>query len=76
MCLGDNGLLKADNIKYIVNKHGLKDPVYIVDIQGDADASKAAGVKFIHAAYGFGSVGNEGVYATVNEPWELINVIG
>ncbi len=76
VCLGDNGLLKADNIRYIVDKHGLKDPVYIGDIQGDADASKAAGVKFIHAAYGFGSVKKEDTYASVNEPWELVKIIG
>ena len=76
VCLGDNNLLKADNIKYIVDKHDLKDPVYIGDIQGDADASKAAGVKFIHAAYGFGKVAKDDMYATVNEPWELVDVIG
>ena len=75
VCLGDNDLLKADNIKLIVDKHGLKDAVYIGDIQGDADASKAAGVKFIHAAYGFGEVRKEDVYATVKEPWELVSII-
>ena len=75
VCLGDNNLLKADNIRYIVRKHGLKDPVYIGDIQGDADASKAAGVKFIHAAYGFGKVKEEDKYASVSEPWELVSVI-
>jgi phosphoglycolate phosphatase len=75
VCLGDNGLLKAENIKLIVDKHGLKDPVYVGDIQGDADASNAVGVKFIHAAYGFGRVREEDIYATVNEPWELIDIV-
>lgn len=76
VCLGDNGLIKADNIRFIVEKHGLKDPVYIGDIQGDADSSREAGVKFIHAAYGFGKVKEEDIFAVVNEPWELIDVIG
>ena len=73
LCLGDNDLLKADNIRIIVENHGLRAPVYIGDIQGDADSSKEAGVEFIHAAYGFGSV--DECYAAVSEPCELINVI-
>lgn len=75
VCLGDNNLLKADNIKLIVDRHGLKDPVYVGDIQGDADSSREAGVKFIHAAYGFGKVRDEDVYASINEPRELIDVV-
>lgn len=30
--------------------------MYVGDIQGDYDSSKKAGVKFIHAAYGFGTI--------------------
>ncbi|MCR5357500.1 MAG: HAD family hydrolase [Lachnospiraceae bacterium] len=73
VCLGDNDLLKADNIKLIVNKYNLKNPVYVGDIQGDANASREAGVAFIHAAYGFGKV--DECYASVSEPAELIKVI-
>lgn len=73
ICLGDNGLLKADNISLIVRKHDLKAPVYIGDIQGDADSSYKAGVEFIHAAYGFGRV--DRCFAAVNEPEELLKVI-
>ena len=74
VCLGDNDLLKADNIRLIVDKHGLSAPVYIGDIQGDANSSYEAGVEFIHAAYGFGTV--DRCYAAVNEPKELLKVIG
>ena len=73
VCLGDNNLLKADNIRLIVDKYGLKAPVYIGDIQGDANASYEAGVEFIHAAYGFGKV--DKCYAVVNEPKEFLAVI-
>ena len=73
VCLGDNNLLKADNIKLIVEKYGLKRAVYIGDIQGDADSSKKAGVEFIHAAYGFGTV--DACFAAVNRPCELIEAI-
>jgi phosphoglycolate phosphatase len=30
--------------------------VYVGDIQGDYDSSVEAGIKFIHAAYGFGTI--------------------
>jgi phosphoglycolate phosphatase len=73
LCLGDNDLVKADNIKLIVKRHGLEAPVYIGDIQGDADSSREAGVEFILAAYGFGNA--DECYAVVNEPAELIKVI-
>ena len=33
--------------------------VYVGDIQGDLDASDSAGVPFIHAAYGFGTVNRD-----------------
>ena len=34
----------------------MKRPLYIGDTQGDYDAATAAGVPFLHAAYGFGSI--------------------
>ncbi len=54
ICYGDNGLGKADNVKLIVDRNGIKNPVYIGDIQGDKDACDKAGVDFIWAAYGYG----------------------
>ena len=54
ICYGDNGLGKADNIRVIVEKYGLKRPVYLGDIQGDLDACRKAGVDFIWASYGYG----------------------
>lgn len=55
-CYGNNGLKKGDNIRKIVERNDLTDSVYVGDIQGDYDASREAEVKFIHAAYGFGTV--------------------
>ena len=54
ICYGDNGLGKADNIKGLVQKNGIKSPVYVGDIQSDKDACDRAGVDFIWAAYGYG----------------------
>lgn len=58
-CFGNNGRDKAYNIALVVRRNQLEDAVYVGDIQGDYDSSVKAGVKFIHAAYGFGSVDSE-----------------
>lgn len=55
-CYGDNLKVKSENIALIVERNGIEDAYYIGDVQGDYDSSKAAGVKFIHAAYGFGEI--------------------
>ncbi|MEN8076479.1 HAD family hydrolase [Clostridioides difficile] len=55
-CPGRTGLAKGENIKLIVERNNLKNPVYIGDTQGDADAAKIANVPFIYAKYGFGDV--------------------
>lgn len=55
-CPGGTGLAKAENIRIVMERNGLDKAVYVGDTQGDLDASDSAGVPFIHAAYGFGSV--------------------
>lgn len=55
-CYGNNDKPKADNISLVVKRNGLEDAVYVGDIQGDYDSSVKAGIKFIHASYGFGSI--------------------
>ena len=46
---------KGDNIKLLVERNNL-DAVYVGDTMGDYDATMQAGLPFIHAAYGFGTV--------------------
>lgn len=53
---GRSGKLKADNIGMVIKRNELKHPIYVGDTQGDADASKAAGIPFVFARYGFGDV--------------------
>lgn len=55
-CYGNNGLVKGENIRKVVERNHLTKAVYVGDIQGDYDASMQAGVDFIHAGYGFGAV--------------------
>lgn len=72
-CYGDNGLEKADNIRILCERCGLEEAVYVGDIQGDYDASRAAGVLFIHAAYGFGTIDSPAPY--VKEFAELAGLV-
>ncbi len=53
-CSGDTGLPKGDNIALVVKRNKLEGAIYIGDTAGDCDAADAAGVPFVHAAYGFG----------------------
>ena len=55
-CFGNNGLPKGQNIRLLTERNGLEKAAYIGDIQGDYDATMEAGLPFIHAAYGFGSI--------------------
>ena len=55
-CYGNNLLEKGDNIALIAGRNGLDKAYYVGDIQGDYDATMKAGLDFIHAAYGFGTI--------------------
>lgn len=58
-CAGRTGKPKSDNIALVAARHGLKNPVYVGDTDLDRQSSREAGVFFIHAAYGFGTVPQE-----------------
>lgn len=70
-CFGNNGLPKDKNIRLVVERNGLKVPVYVGDTQGDFDACKLAGVPFIWAEYGFGKVCEKDIAGKVKRFSEL-----
>ncbi|WP_456274122.1 HAD family hydrolase [Bacillus sp. AK031] len=53
---GRTGLSKGENIKLIMERNGLSNPVYIGDTEGDLSAARYAGIPFVYARYGFGQV--------------------
>ncbi len=59
LCAGDTGLDKAENIRYLMEKEGIEDVIYVGDTFKDYLQAKKAGVKFIHASYGFGKIKNK-----------------
>jgi phosphoglycolate phosphatase len=56
LCYGETGTTKGQTILRLMREQGLKHPVYVGDIQGDADACAEAGIPIIYASYGYGHV--------------------
>lgn len=71
-CAGRTGRPKSENITLVAKRHGLKRPVYVGDTALDHASAQAAGVPFVHAAYGFGAV--DGVPA-IQSPGELAELL-
>lgn len=68
-CAGRTGLSKGENIRLVLERGGLAPAVYVGDTQSDLAAANAAGVPFIHAAYGFGRV--DPALPAIHAPAEL-----
>lgn len=76
-CMGATGLTKGENNKLIIKRNNLKSPVYVGDTIGDAESAKAAGIPFIYAKYGFGSVeGYDYVIHSIKEILDLMHCAG
>ncbi len=72
-CWGNTGRPKADNLRSIIARNGLKSPVFVGDTPGDQAAAAANDVPFVHAAYGFGECLNPN--ATVGAFRELHDLV-
>lgn len=73
-CWGRTYLSKAENIKLVAQRNGLKAPVYVGDTALDGLSSREAGVPFVHAAYGFGTT--DDCDAAINSFSELLELFG
>ena len=56
LSFGDTGRTKGENNREIIARNGFRQPVYVGDTQGDRKSALDAGIPFVYAAYGFGSV--------------------
>ena len=73
LCFGDTGREKSYNIRHLTDRNQLDQAVYVGDTQGDYNSTKAAGLPFIHARYGFGTV--EGEVPFINGLEELPKMV-
>ena len=53
---GRTFLLKAENIRLVMERNGASKGIYVGDIQKDSDAAHKAGIDCIFASYGFGEI--------------------
>src|SRR5699024_11748956 len=70
---GRTGLSKGENIKLVIERNKLRNPVYIGDTAGDQTAAAYAEIPFIFADYGFGQV--ETYDGKINQLEELPSLI-
>lgn len=73
LCAGDTGLEKWKNIQVLQGKEKIDAVIYVGDTLKDYVESTKAGVKFIHAAYGFGIIDNAPY--KINNLEELIDLV-
>lgn len=72
-CFGNTGKTKGENIRLLMDRNGLDNPIYVGDTQGDCDAAKDAGIPFVFATYGFGEADTKaGEIGSFGELLELI----
>ncbi len=72
-CYGNTNLSKAENISLVIKRNHLDQSLYVGDTAMDAQAAKGAGIPFVHAAYGFGTV--EDPAAVIHDFSELVPVL-
>lgn len=53
---GDTGKKKADNIRFLRDKHDLQSSLYVGDTRFDEEAARASGCDFCYMTWGFGDV--------------------
>lgn len=69
---GNTLLSKGDNIKLVIKRNNLKNPIYVGDTKGDMEASYYAGIPFVYATYGFDKV--ESFDYKINDISELLDL--
>jgi phosphoglycolate phosphatase len=71
LCFGHTDRSKKENILEIIKRHNLKNSVYVGDTQWDFEAAQGAGIPFIFAKFGFGTI--SGPSLTIGSIEELVS---
>lgn len=67
-CWSDTHKDKEHTIRLLMDIHGLEDAIYIGDTTKDETAARKAGIRFVHASYGFGKAESpDASYASFEE---------
>ena len=74
LCHGDNGKTKGENIRRIIDRYNLKNPVYIGDTESDGKESKKSGIPFYWVSYGYGTSKN--YYGKSDSFMNLVSQLG
>lgn len=76
LCWGDTHQPKDRSIRALMERNDCTNAVYVGDTEGDCIASLNAGIPFIHAAYGFGTLTSpEKATAVINDISQLIEIM-
>lgn len=67
---GRTGMKKAENIKEIIKRNALEKAIYIGDTTDDRSAAEIAGIPFVYADYGFGTV--QGTKYSISKIGDLV----
>ena len=70
-CWGRTFLSKGESNKILMERNGLKNPVYVGDTAGDAKSA----IDFIYAEYGFGDVSKDCYVAKIESFAELAEIL-
>ena len=74
--LGHPAAGKAENIRALCRKYGLRRACYVGDTASDASAAKAVGLPFLFASYGFGlAPEHDGIIGKFGELPEVLAVL-
>lgn len=55
-CAGHTGRSKGENIRMVLERNGFDRAIYVGDTPRDYASADYAGIPFVHAAYGFGTI--------------------
>lgn len=73
LSFGQTGADKDVNIRTLIDRYGLRAPVYVGDTMGDLVHTHAVGIPFVWAAYGFGK-DVKGQDYTINSFSDLLKI--